>query len=139
MTVSSGRTHGRRGTYVAGCRCQPCTAAEREYRRAWRRGERYEPPVRVALEDVRPPGAAGDEADLEGTIDLGHAAALLGVHPSTARDELPAIRWKRGLRFRFADVDAYIESRRVRLAMPRRSVGLDRDADEGLARGRWPR
>ena len=119
MTVSSGRTHGRRGTYVAGCRCQPCTAAEREYRRAWRRGERYEPPARVALEDVRPRRAAGGEADLEGTIDLGQAAALLGVHPSTARalvarDELPAIRWKGRLRIHFADVDAYIESRRVR-------------------------
>ena len=31
-----GRTHGRRSTYVHGCRCDACREAERVYRRDYR-------------------------------------------------------------------------------------------------------
>lgn len=32
----TGRTHGTRATYVAGCSCAPCRAAEAAYRRDYR-------------------------------------------------------------------------------------------------------
>lgn len=33
--------HGTRSTYVQGCRCEACTAAHRDYRRASRAGSAY--------------------------------------------------------------------------------------------------
>jgi WhiB family redox-sensing transcriptional regulator len=32
----AGTGHGTRGAYSRGCRCEPCTAANRDYQRRWR-------------------------------------------------------------------------------------------------------
>lgn len=39
MTLPEAQRHGRRGSYVTGCRCSQCTTANRLYAAA-RRGER---------------------------------------------------------------------------------------------------
>ena len=68
---------------------------------------------------VRLPDPPADSAHFEATIDIHAVAARLCLHPNTARSiaergELPMLRRGREVRFRPEDVDAYIESRRIR-------------------------
>lgn len=42
--------HGTRSKYVAGCRCEPCTVASREYNREWQRHQRR---VAYGIEEAR--------------------------------------------------------------------------------------
>jgi len=79
------RTHGLRSTYVAGCRCDQCRAANREYGRKKSRITDLTPAHREAQR-------AAQEASVEAATMMTRASA---TQAASARDKRPAREGRR--------------------------------------------
>ena len=85
--------HGKRSTYVRGCRCEPCKEANTQYQKDLkdrrRRGERIQPPL-ASVTTIRQPAetAPTRDADEPGPVELAVAKEVKGLSAAGKRPGL---------------------------------------------------